>query len=637
MKYMLITLALALCACGTDPHVVVLTKDTTAPELHVGIIDTTRTTMTLEFQSDEDAELWYNVDGSQYGPVTIEKRVAYTPVIDGFECGTTHTVKAWAVDASENFSFDEFVYPVTRACAAPQPTITASLSYINVTSVGGTAVMEITGAKSRGACLIYGRNTDGSAWYWGSTTCAKGQNYTQIWLGLPFMSATYFFVFRNEEDGAISNDATITTKNENEMVVSVSANTSDGFDLLWQGSKQYTTVEVACWLSDFRWTQFDQNVSTLQGIASFRKLLPATYSCRAYGSTYHPTYGWSTESSATLRVTVTLGNQLIITNVPGTNGSPTKDFAVIVGTTDQPGVSAKLTPTAEPTKLRKLTIENTCGAAVQTVRNIKVLDGNNQVIAQAASLVSTPGRANSYYTWNATDNLLASPVATSTPAYLHITYDVADAGTAVLGDCVKLAITEVAAVGAITGENALVVGTAAATGKAIVVPFSVTITADPTFSGGTMAVNAGSRIAGFKVVNNGNAKIELRTTNYTDTGTHNSNSVLLYSEKYSDENSSNYNAYTAVSAPSVAFGNLATYFTINGGAYRNLAVTIGQAGLQLASGDSWQLSVTKLGDVTYCVTEVDLGFDANGDGLITGKICDLPVEGTPTCPGVTKG
>jgi|GEM_PF-3786742 hypothetical protein len=159
------------------------------------------------------------------------------------------------------------------------------------------------------------------------------------------------------------------------------------------------------------------------------------------------------------------------------------------------------------------------------------------------------------------------------------------------------------------------------------VPFNVVITGDSPSAGSsqTMTILSGTQLGRFKITNNGNAKVTITDLKFTDNGTH--TGTPTYKLRYSNLNSNNYTAnIVSGTFSSVDFSNLSlSPLTIDGGTYRYVAVTINTLGGAI-SGDSWQLAVTKLGDIKYSVSETDLGYDANGNGSIMDTIFSLPVS-----------
>ncbi len=168
-------------------------------------------------------------------------------------------------------------------------------------------------------------------------------------------------------------------------------------------------------------------------------------------------------------------------------------------------------------------------------------------------------------------------------------------------------------------------------------PFVVMVTGDSPTAGGSQSITilAGTQLGRFKITNNGNSKVTITDIKLTDNGSH--TGTPTYRLRYSDQNSTNYTQNSAVSsANSVDFSSLGSgSFSIDGGAYRYVTVTINTTG-GIMSGDFWQLAVTKLGNISYSATETDLGYDANGNGTISDTILNLPAEGIPALGTIVK-
>ena len=71
---------------------------------------------------------------------------------------------------------------------------------------------------------------------------------------------------------------------------------------------------------------------------------------------------------------------------------------------------------------------------------------------------------------------------------------------------------------------------------------------------------------------------------------------------------------------------------IDGGSWRNFTIKTNGAA---ANNNTFQLSVSAIGNILFDAYESDLGYDANGDGDQTDYITGLYINGTPSLETVT--
>ncbi len=136
-------------------------------------------------------------------------------------------------------------------------------------------------------------------------------------------------------------------------------------------------------------------------------------------------------------------------------------------------------------------------------------------------------------------------------------------------------------------------------------------------------------IGRFKIQNKGSASVTITNIKFTDSGT-NSTNLDRYTLAVTAQGTNAGTDVTAASGKtSVAFGKLDNSFSLSGGSYRYMNVKISAGTEALSSGDTFQLSVAKLGDVLYSATEANLGYDGNGDGDTADTISNLYVSGLP--------
>lgn len=382
-----------------------------------------------------------------------------------------------------------------------------------------------------------------------------------------------------------------------------------------------------------------------------------TYSISAPATTDITATGKDTGNSATVTkgtgtgqaMTLAATGSLTVSLVSGNNAAPAADQTVTVGATNVSVFAFKLTAQSEAMKVTSLKL--TATGTLRTLNDFKNLalyqDNATVPFATAAQMTSASGAGqttSTAYTWTATDNLLPAAVQPGAQTTIYVKADIGGAGQAVLGDSFRFNIAvaaDVATKGASSGQTGSGSGTPTVTAVTYIVPFNVSITGDSPSAGSslTQAVIAGTQIGRFKITNNGNAKITINGIKFTDSGSH-SGATTSYSLKYSDQNSTNYTQNTASStqANSVDFSALSTQgtpFTIDGGAYRFVTVSILTPGATI-TGDNFQLSIAAIGDVQYTALETDLGYDAKNNGNLSDTSFTLYADGKPSLGTLVK-
>lgn len=618
--------------------------DTTSPILKLTLLPdfTTANSGRVVYESDEDGLVTYTImdDKGWVSTDTVEVvgKQAYLREWDMLVCNTPHTVMGRVTDRAGNKSFGEVITFRTSFCL---PTVT--LSFSNETSVGAGATMTVGNTAENGTCQVYGKRDDGSSWFYGSTMCAPGANYWSVNSWSKGRTSTYFVVFQNTVNTAKSADASFTTKNDYEIALSFDSWEADGFNVKWEAQKSYESVNTQCWLNDgsnLSWSMSD-GAGLMSYTVRFSKLGPGTYYCRTYGYVqFHNT--WIPETSPTITVIIPSApkvGSLTLSPVYGINASPETDQTANVGTTDLPVLAVEMTAKDGAKKVYQLTLE-ACGVmhTANDLRSIRLYQDNSMVpFATANQMVvaTINGKSCLTYTWTAVDNLLLARIEPGITPTIYVKADVGGQQDNIyLGDNFRFRMT-VKAKDAVSGEMVDAIGAPEAAGLTTIVPFNVTITGEAPASGSvqTQFVGNGTQLGRFKITNNGNAKVEIRNMKFVDHGSH--TGTIVYKLTYSDQNSTNYTAYTASSSTSVDFGDLSTYFSIDGGAYRYITVSVSQISGSM-SGDTCRLSVNKLGDITFGVKEIDLGYDGDGDGFLNSGIYMLPVNGTPSLGTIVK-
>ena len=363
------------------------------------------------------------------------------------------------------------------------------------------------------------------------------------------------------------------------------------------------------------------------------------------GNTLTPTSG----SGSGQPMTIATSGTLILSAVTGGSAAPASDQNVIIGSLQVPVFAFKMTALNEAVKLTslKLTASGTLNT-VNDLLNLKLYRDTDTVpFATAGQMASSSPTTNTstVFTWTATDNLLPAPVNPGTPVTIYVKADIGGQNAAVLGNSFRFKIatnTDVGAKGASSGSalaNTAISGAPAVSSISYIAPFSVALAADAPTGNQTQAIVAGTQLARIKITNNGTAKVTITGVKFTNSGS--GAATTTYALYYSSQNSSDYTGNTAsTTMGSVDFSNLAanggSAFSIDGGASRFVTVSVATLGGTAVSGAIWQLSIASLGDVTYTAAETDLGYDATGDGLISGSTASLNADGKPSLATLTK-
>lgn len=333
--------------------------------------------------------------------------------------------------------------------------------------------------------------------------------------------------------------------------------------------------------------------------------------------------------------TVASTGSLSLALVTGSSAAPSVDQTVTIGSTGNPVFGFKLTAQREAIKVTTLTLTATGTiGSVNDITNVKLMTDAGVAISGSVAQGAV-GAAGETFVWTDQNGLIT--VQPGTPVTVVVKADVGGQGAAKLGDNFTFAIassSDLVAKGVSSNVTASVSGTAVATAVSYLTPFSVQAANDASaFAGGTSALTVGTRVGTVKITNNGSAPVTIGSVKFTDGSSH--TTADTYDLKYSSENSTDFSANTASSSATLSFTN--TSFTIAGGAYRYVSVFLKTVSGTPASGDAFQLSVAKIGDIVYTANETDLGYDTNGDGNITSVTTPaMPTDGRPSLPAISK-
>ncbi|MEK7543088.1 MAG: hypothetical protein AAB503_02190 [Patescibacteria group bacterium] len=346
-------------------------------------------------------------------------------------------------------------------------------------------------------------------------------------------------------------------------------------------------------------------------------------------------------------VTVPQAPVLNVSLVAGSGASPTLDQVVSIGEKDKVYFAVKLVAQGEPIKIRSLKLTAAGkNLGITTLKNIRLYESSTAG-TPVASAPQFDSRDNTSVTWSATDNILSAPVPIA-GITLYIKADIASAGQGRLGDDFKFMIADTSDIkikGSVTGLSGKVIGTPFVSGITRVVPQKVVIEAVSPKTATTIGTASGQIVGVFKVTNNGNAPISIgKSVRFSNAGVSKKIAFALYVSAMggSSSDSETYIASASINDASSTIdfniGSLQKESSvdvdciINGGTHRYLTIkTNGTA----ENNNTFQLSVSALGNISYKISEADLGYDANLDGDLNDTISGLCIDGTPSLATVT--
>lgn len=341
---------------------------------------------------------------------------------------------------------------------------------------------------------------------------------------------------------------------------------------------------------------------------------------------------------------------LTMSLVSGSGASPSTNQVVGVGTQNNVYFAFKMTSQYETQKITSLKITATTSVAfaTTTLTNIRLYEGSASTPFAQASQFDACSLSSCVVTFTASDNLLSAPVPT-TGVNIYVKADVAAGGSAILGNDFKFQITsstaDVATKGSVTaGTTATKTGTPTASGITYVVPKSVAISAISPLSAVDVGTGSGQTVAVFKITNNGDAPIYLASTTMSFANGGSASTSLTFDMSASgmgggqSDVSVDYPTSTTgtTGASSTVAFDLAAISAANrkidGGSWRYITVKTSGAA---ANNNTFQFSVSALGNITFQVDEADLGFTGNSDSDISDILVGLYVDGTPSLGSVT--
>ncbi|MFA5098683.1 MAG: peptidoglycan-binding domain-containing protein [Candidatus Paceibacterota bacterium] len=350
-------------------------------------------------------------------------------------------------------------------------------------------------------------------------------------------------------------------------------------------------------------------------------------------------------------MTIVSSGKVIFSLVSGSGASPSSNQIVNVGTSNGVYLAFKLTSQYEAQKITSLKLTSVATAlATTTLTNIRLYEGSATTPFASAPQFDNCTGTQCEVTFTASDNLLSAPVPT-TGVTIYAKADIAAGGSSILGNDFKFSVastTHIVSKGAVSAAAGTITGSASSSGVSYITPQNVKIEAISPTTATQVGTSAGQNLAVFKVTNNGTAAISLSTTTMTFTNGGSATTTTSFkiyasamgggqSDTSGWNSGSGYLASTTATgaASSISFATstlTATERKIDGGSWRYLTIRNSAAS---ANNDTYQFSVSALGNILFEADEADLGYDGNGDGDLSDTITDLKVDGIPALSTVT--
>jgi len=335
-------------------------------------------------------------------------------------------------------------------------------------------------------------------------------------------------------------------------------------------------------------------------------------------------------------ITISSSGSLNVSVDYGSGGTYSENSTVTIGSTQEAFTVFSFKATDEDIKVTDLTLTATGTLKYTDFQNIKLYkDGESTAFATAAQF-SGAEAADKTYTFTDSDKLFE--VKAGETVKVRVKADISGEGGATLGNTLRFQISDVDSDITAKGNSTLAAGNKNGTPTLSyhkqIVPTGGVVVSEVSPSEGsslTRTVQAGSTLGQFKVYNSGSSAITLATTTLYDGGT-NSTSSLVYElyESAANGTSPSGSAVATTTKSSSALEFDGSSITIEAGQYKTLSVKVGSTGAtDLASGDTFQLYVSSIGDVLYDVTEANLLYDGNADGDSSDTINDLYTIGKP--------
>lgn len=340
-------------------------------------------------------------------------------------------------------------------------------------------------------------------------------------------------------------------------------------------------------------------------------------------------------------VTISAGGSLQVAVSYNSGHTYSENGTVTIGSTNQEFTVFKFTAYDENIKVTDLTLEATGTLKYTDFTNVRLY--KNDEVAPFASAAQFAGAdaVGKTYTYSSSDALFEVPAGQT--VYIRVKADISTDSGAKLGDTLRFQITDVDTIVA-KGKTTLAAGQKSGTATLSyykqIVPFGVSISGVTPTEGSSQTVNVGANtiLGQFKVVNNGSAAITMFSTTATGTiydGGTNSSTSLIYDLYASNANST---APITKIATSAKASNALTFAgdvvaggtTIQPGQYITFTVKAGSTGATgLVAGDTFQLYVSAIGNVTFNVTDDALGYDGAVDGSTNTTNAGLFLLGKP--------
>ena len=331
--------------------------------------------------------------------------------------------------------------------------------------------------------------------------------------------------------------------------------------------------------------------------------------------------------------TVSAGGTLLVATSFASGDSYNANTTVNVGASQEEFTVFTFKANDENVKVTTLNLTATGTLSYTDYQNVSLYLNDATTPFAVKSQCTSLGTENCTFT--SADSLFEIPAGQTYK--IRVKADISGQGGAVLGDTLRFQIDDVDSAIVAKGKSTLgasqVSGTPTISYYKQIAPFGVIVTGvSPSENSSQTKTIAASTVLGqFKVMNNGTAAITLVTTTLYDGGS-NSTSSLVYDIFQSDANSVNPtgSAVATSTKSSNALAFVLAGVTLQPGEYRTFTVKVGSTGATgLASGDTFQLYVSSIGDILYSVAESALGYDGNADGDTGDSLHNLFITGKP--------
>lgn len=279
----------------------------------------------------------------------------------------------------------------------------------------------------------------------------------------------------------------------------------------------------------------------------------------------------------------------------------------------------------ENVRVTDLTLTATGTLRYTDFLNVRLYKNDETVPFATAAQFSGGASADKTYTFSNSNELFTVPAGQD--VFIRVKADIAGENAANLGDTLRFNIestSDVTGKGVVTGTTVNPTTAATLSYYKQISPASVVITGVSPSEGSTQTqvISEGTVIGQFKIQNNGSSVITLGTTTIYDSGTASASTTYDIFQSAANSTAPSGSALTTSSKSSgaVTFAESGmSGVSIQPGEYRTLTIKIGAGlpGWSFASGSTFQLYISAIGDVVYTAADSDLGYEGSLDGSST--------------------